>query len=182
MPNWTQWLRSAAATPNPAAARSTWMRLDARMGRRAHALARHPNRSRRGGRSPQTPWRGNRGTVPQTEGGERAEPEVGERAVTKMGERTAPTRARGPPPMGSRGRGDTPAGITAATLLQAPAADPAEEDGQHRRSIHAAAPAMAMADPEPPAPPGPPWAMSRVPLHEPPEQGCLTSAQRRAAR
>jgi hypothetical protein len=75
MPNWTRWLRWAAATPNPAASRSAWMRLDARMGRRAHALARHPNRSRRGGRSPQTPWRG---AVPRTEGGERAEPEVGE--------------------------------------------------------------------------------------------------------
>jgi hypothetical protein len=52
------------------------------------------------------------------EGGARG----GGRAATKVGERTAPTRARGPPPMGSRGRGGAPAGIPAATLLHSASA------------------------------------------------------------
>jgi hypothetical protein len=89
------------------------------MGRRAHALAHHPNRSRQGGRSLQTLWRGNRGTVPRTE---RRRSQRWGKGRRRRWERTAPTRARGPPPMGSRGRGGAPAGIPAATLLHSASA------------------------------------------------------------
>jgi hypothetical protein len=51
-------------------------------------------------------------------------PEVGEMAALEVGARMTPTRARGPPPMGRRGRGGAPA----------------EETGSPRRSRGRAVP------------------------------------------
>jgi hypothetical protein len=99
-------------------------------------------------------------------------PEVGERAELKVGEGRRRRWERGRVDPSSRPAADGGQG-EGRRAGEHPQRDPAPlrlsskhrsqiqgEDGQ--RSIPAA-PAMAMADLEPPAPPGPPWAMSWVP-------------------
>jgi hypothetical protein len=90
--------------------------LDARTWRRAHTLARHPNRLRRGGRPPQTPWRGSRGgMVPATRGGRDGGAGGGGKGGEKCWREDAAVD-------GSTGRGGAAVGVPAATLLHSASA------------------------------------------------------------